>query len=308
MKSIRVFAPATVANVACGFDILGFAVEAPGDEVSVSLTEKPGVEILQITGDDGRLPRDPMKNTASASVIQFLQSINSKVGIEIKLHKHMPLGSGLGSSAASSVASVFAVNELLGRPLSKKELLPFTMFGEKIACGTMHADNVAPALFGGFVLIRSYDPLDIVQIPTPEKLFVALIHPHIEIRTEDARKILKKEILLSDAVKQWGNTAGLIAGLMSNDYSLISRSLKDVIIEPTRSLLIPGFASVQKAALKAGALGCSISGSGPSMFALTTSRSDAKKIGEAMKSEYLSLDIESTIYTSKISGGPKIID
>src|SRR3989339_1224235 len=237
---ITAYAPATVANVACGFDILGFAVEKPGDTVTVNFKKTAGVKITKIIGNKN-LPLDAVKNTAGYAVIKLLEYLNEKRGIEMELHKNMPLGSGLGSSAASSVAALLAVNKILGEPLTKEELIPFAMEGERLACGAAHADNVAPALLGGFTLIRSYDPLDVIKIKTPKNLFSAVIHPHVEVSTEDARKILKKQITLKQAITQWGNTAGLIAGLLQEDLGLIARSLQDVVIEPIRSLLIPGF-------------------------------------------------------------------
>ena len=307
-NSLKVFAPATVANVACGFDIFGFALNEPGDEAVITLKKSPGVVISKITGDDHRLPLDPLKNTAGVSVLEFLKKLKSNQGVEIELHKNMPLGSGLGSSAASTVASVFALNALLGEPLSKEDLLPFVMEGERIACGSAHADNVAPALFGGFVLIRSYDPLDVIKIQTPEELYCSVIHPEVEVRTEDARKILKKDVSLKKAVIQGGNIAGLVAGLMKPDFELIGRSLQDVIVEPVRSILIPGFEKIKAAAIEAGALGCSISGSGPSIFALSKSLMRAQKVGEAMQKELKILQIKSELYVSSINQeGPRII-
>lgn len=307
-RKIHVFAPATVANVACGFDVLGFAIDAPGDEVIITLKDEPGITITKIAGDKGKLPLDPLKNTVGVAVSAFLNHIGSNQGMEIELYKNLPLGSGLGSSAASSVAGVYAANQIMGCPLKNEELLPFTMEAERIACGSAHADNVAPALYGGFVLIRSYSPLDVIRIPSPEQLYCTAIHPQIEVRTEDARKILKKGIPLSDAIIQWGNVAGLIAGLMKSDYDLIGRSLQDVIIEPIRSVLIPGFLEVKKAALKTGALGCSISGSGPSIFALSRSGEEAERIGKAMQKVFEAQQIESEVYVSKInSQGPKVL-
>jgi len=307
-KQIRVFAPATVANVACGFDILGFAVDFPGDEVVLKTQDEPGVTISKITGDDGKLPTDPEKNTVSISVLSLLKHLKSDQGFEIELIKKMPLSSGLGSSAASAVAGVFAANKLLGNPLKKEELLPFILEGEKIACGSGHADNAAPALYGGLVLIRSYSPLDIIKISSPANLYCTLIHPHILIRTEDARQILKKQIPLSDVTTQMGNIAGLITGMINEDFELIQRSMEDVIVEPVRSILIPGFEKMKKAAIKAGALGCSISGSGPSVFALSTSKIKAKNIGESMQSVLHALNIKNEIYISKINhDGPRII-
>ncbi len=306
---IRVFAPATVANVACGFDILGFAIDRPGDEVRMRLTSEPDVRIAAIEGDGGRLPLDPAKNSVSVPVLAFLKRLKSNQGFAIELYKKMPLGSGLGSSAASAVAGVFAANALLGNPLPRAELLEFALEGERIACGSAHADNAAPALLGGFALVRSYHPLDVVQIATPDKLHCTVLHPQIEIRTEDARKILRRQILFKDAVTQWGNIAGLIAGLMNSDYELIRRSLQDVIIEPVRAILIPGFREVKQAAIAAGALGCSISGSGPSMFALSSSEETAEAVAKAMTSEMAALKIGSEVYVSKINSvGPRILE
>jgi len=308
-ESIRVFAPATVANVACGFDIFGFAVENPGDEVVLRKREKPGVEILEITGDEGRLPRQFEKNTAGVAVAAFLEHIGSDQGIEVRLHKKMPLGSGLGSSAASSVAGIFAINQLMGSPMSQEELLPFAMEGERLACGSAHADNVAPSLMGGFIVIRSYQPLDIIRIPTPDNLYCTLVHPQIEVNTKDARHILKQEIPLKKTITQMGNVAGLIAGLMQSDYALIGRSLVDVIIEPVRAILIPGFGQVKAAAIEAGALGCSISGSGPSMFALCSDADTAQQVGEVMQKKFADLRIDSEVYISGINRvGPVVLD
>ncbi len=309
MESIRVFAPATVANVACGFDIFGFAVASPGDEVILTRSETPGVRITDIIGDEGRLPREASRNTAGISIQTYLKHIGqSDLGIEMVLNKQMPLGSGLGSSAASAVAGVYAVNELLGRPLTPLQLLPFAMEGERIACGSAHADNVGPSLLGGFVMVRSYNPLDVVRIQTPASLFCTLVHPDIEVNTKDARFILKNEVSLKNTIIQMGNVAGLIAGLMTPDYDLISRSLVDVIIEPVRSILIPEFNEVKQAALDAGALGCSISGSGPSMFALSRDVDTAEQIGAAMQQAFLAVGITSEAYVSEINQeGPKVL-
>lgn len=308
MESIKVFAPATVANVACGFDVLGFAVDSPGDEVILRKTNSDSVVIKEITGDEGRLPKNPLSNTVSISILQFLEKIGVKQGIEITLHKKMPLGSGLGSSAASTVAGVFAINELMGNPLSRLELLPFAMEGERLACGSAHADNVGPALMGGFVLIRSYDPLDVIKIPTPKELYATIIHPQIEVQTKDAREILRKQIPIKSAIIQWGNVGGLVAGLMMNDYDLIGRSLQDVIVEPIRSILIPGFDQVKQAAMQAGALGGSISGSGPSMFMLSKDYDTAARVGKAMEEQFAKLGIGNEVYVSKINeNGPVVI-
>jgi len=310
MKKIRAFAPATVANVACGFDILGFAVESPGDEVIITLTDEPGVKIISIEGDDGKLPLDAARNTVSLVIQEYLDHIEkSDLGVSIELIKKMPLKSGLGSSAASSVVGVYALNKLLGSPLTDLELLPFAMKGEELACGSAHADNVAPALLGGFVLVRSYNPLDVIKLPTPQRLYATIIHPHIEVKTKDARSILRADIKMKDAVVQWGNVAGLVAGIMTEDYDLIGRSLEDVLVEPVRSLLIPGFDKVKQEAINAGALGCSISGSGPSIFALSTDKGVAAQIGHAMTEVFDELNVQSEVYISKVSDqGPKIIE
>jgi homoserine kinase len=308
VKTVKAFAPATVANVSCGFDVFGFAVEQPGDEVTLTLTKNPGVVIKKIEGDDGRLPLEVEKNTSGVAVLAFLKAIDSNAGIEIELKKNLPLGSGMGSSAASAAAALVAVNHLLGEPLSRRELLPFAMEAERIACGSAHADNVAPSLLGGFVLIRGYEPLDVVSIPTPDNLFCTLVHPHLELKTQDSRQVLRSTILLKDAITQWGNIAGLVAGLMKPDFGLIGRSLKDVVAEPVRSLLIPGFDVIKEKAVVAGALGCGISGSGPTIFALSTERDLAMKVGKVIQQEFTKLKLESEVYVSKInSAGAKVI-
>ena len=308
-KSIKAFAPATVANVACGFDVLGFAVESPGDEVEVILRDDDKLIIESITGDGGLLSTDVEENTVSLVIREYLRELGSNQGVSIKLHKGMPLKSGLGSSAASSVVGVWALNQLLGKPMEDADLLKFAMEGERLACGSAHADNVGPALLGGFVLVRSYDPLDVIQLPTPDQLYATIIHPHIEVKTKDARSILREEVPLSRAVEQWGNLAGMVTGLMKSDYDLIGRSLKDVIVEPIRSLLIPGFHSIKEAALNEEALGCSISGSGPSIFALSDSKEKAQKIASAMTEACDKNNIESEVFVSKVNQiGPRVIE
>ncbi len=307
-ESIKVFAPATVANVTCGFDILGFAVDQPGDEIMLRKSNSGSVNIIQITGDEGALPLDPDKNTCSVVIKKFLSDLGLEQGIDIFLDKKMPLGSGLGSSAASSVAAIFAINELMGSPLRLDELLPYAMEGERVACGAAHADNVAPGLYGGFVLIRSYDPLDVIKLKTPEHLFATLVHPHIEVKTKDAREILRKQIYFKESVKQSGNVAGLIAGLLTSDFGLISRSMHDYIVEPIRSILIPGYNEIKEAAMEMGALGAGISGSGPSIFALSNDKDISKKIAVEMRRIYTNFNIESETYVSRISqNGPRII-
>lgn len=309
-RSVNVFAPATVANVVCGYDVLGFAVNAPGDEVIMRLRDEPGVIITKISGDDGRLPYDPAKNTVSLSVQHYLNHIGRPdVGVEIELFKKMPIGSGLGSSSASTVAGLYAINTLMDSPLSKMELVPFAMKGEEMACGYGHADNVAPALLGGFVLVRSYEPLDIIQLPYPEELFCSIVFPQIDVPTRDARQIIRSKILLKDAVVQWGNVAGLVAGLYTKDIDLIARSMKDVIVEPVRSILIPDFYKLREIAMENGALSFGISGSGPSVFTFTRNEEDARIINEKLQKHFLWLDTESIAYRSPINGhGPIILD
>jgi len=305
---IKAFAPATVANVSCGFDIFGFAIEEPGDVVEIRRVDQPGIVIKDITGDEGRLPRNADKNAVTVVMLHLLKHLGiTDLGCEVTLHKNMPLGSGMGSSAASAVAGVVAMNELLGNPLARTELLRFAMEGERIASGSAHADNVGPSLLGGFVVIRSYSPLDIFSIPVPEDLCCTLVHPDIEINTKDARYILRNEVSLKNTIAQMGNVAGLVAGLMKADYDLISRSMVDVIIEPVRSILIPEFNEVKKAALNNGALGCSISGSGPSMFALSRGMDNARKVGEAMTKQFLSVGIDSSMHLSGINQGGAVI-
>jgi homoserine kinase len=301
LERVSVFAPATVANVASGFDVLGFALDSPGDSVTATRSREKGVRVISITGDEGKLPRDPKKNTAAVAIAAFLDAVRNPFGVDLTLDKHMPLSSGLGSSAASAVAGVTAANMLAGRPLSPRELLPFTMEAERVACGSAHADNVAPSLLGGFVLIRSYEPLDVVQLPVPAGLSCAVVHPHAELRTEDARRVLKKEIRLSDAIRQWGNLAALVAALYNGDLALLGRSLQDVVAEPARSLLIPGFAAVKAAALVSGALGCSISGSGPSVFALCANTDDSARAGAAMVAAFKTAGLASDLYLSVVN-------
>lgn len=309
-NSIKVFAPATVANVVCGYDVLGFAVNSPGDEVIMKLTGGKGITISKITGDEGKLPISAEKNTVSASVQHYLNYIGKPdFGVEIELHKKMPIGSGLGSSSASTVAGLFAINTLFDNLLTSKELVPFAMKGEELACGYGHADNVAPALLGGFVLIRSYEPLDIISLPFPEDMHAAIVYPEVDVPTKDARQMIRSKVLLKDAVTQWGNVAGLVSGLFMKDYDLIGRSMTDVLVEPTRAILIPDFYIMRQLALQAGAISFGISGSGPSVFALTKDAETGKKITAKLQEHLKGLAINSLSFVSEVNKkGPVILD
>ena len=302
MRTVRAFAPATVANVCCGFDILGFAINSPGDEVQVTLVETPGVKITRVTCDGGKLPTNAEKNTASVAVLSLLKAIGRQdVGIEIELHKKLPLGSGMGSSAASAAAALVAVNELLGSPLAKRDLVLHGMESERIACGSAHADNVAPSILGGFVLIREYSPLDLVQVSSPDSLCCVLIHPHLEVKTEDSRRVLKNMVYMKDAIAQSANVAGLMVGLLQSDFRLISESLKDNIAEPVRSFFIPGFDELKRIAKTAGALGAGISGSGPTVFALCNDLNIAQRAGVGMSDHFASLGLKSDMFVSPVN-------
>ena len=302
LKEVKVFAPATVANVACGYDVLGFAIDSPGDEVVVRHSDKPGLRITKITGDDGKLPKTVEGNTAGVAALDLLRHLGMMDrGIEMEIHKKMPFGSGLGSSAASAVAGAYAVNKLIGEPLSKKQLLPFAMTGEASADGAYHADNVGPSLLGGIVFIRSNQELDIAQLPVPENLWAAVVHPDIEILTKVAREILPKHIPIENATQQIGNLGGLICGIIQEDYGMISRSIHDVIAEPHRQKLIPEFYKAKRAALANGALGFSISGAGPSVFALCEGEHVAQNVADAVSKVFTDINLENQAYVSKIN-------
>ncbi len=298
-QSVKIQAPATVANVACGFDIMGFALEAPHDELIVRKTNRPGLRLSDKTGLG--LPLDPRANTAGQAALALLEHLGSQQGFELEFTRKISPGSGIGSSAASAAAAVFGVNLLLGEPFDRQGLVQFAMQGEAVASGSAHADNVAPAVMGGFVLIRGYAPLDLVRLPYPKELHCAIVHPEIEIRTQDARRILKQHIPLKTAIEQWGNVAGLVAGLTLGDLGLIGRSLKDVVVEPVRSVMLPNFAQVKRGALEAGALGCSISGSGPSLFALCDGREVATRVAASFRDAFREMEIPCQTYVSRIN-------
>ncbi len=299
MTSIKVFCPATIANISCGFDVLGLALDSVGDEMIITKVEEPGIRITKITGQE--LPLETSKNVAGVAAMALLDSYKETVGFEIEILKNIKAGSGIGSSAASAAGAVWGINKILNQPFTDIELVKFAMQGEALASGVAHADNVAPALLGGFSLVRSYEPLDVVKINTPSELYATVIHPQIEIKTSDSRKILKTSITLKDGVKQWGNVGGLVAGLFLEDYELIGRSLEDHIVEPIRSMLIPAYNEVKEETNKAGALGTGISGSGPSIFSLSQGEHTAKKVAEAMEGVYKTIGVAYDIYVSKVN-------
>lgn len=297
--SIKIFSPATVANVGCGYDVLGFCLDNLGDEMIIRKTNEKGIKITKIDGFD--LPYEVDQNVAGISALAFYDAFKPDCGFEIEIDKRIKPGSGVGSSAASAVGSVFGMNELLGRPFNKTELTAFAMKGEAFASKCEHADNLAPAIFGGFTLVKSVSPIDILEIPSPSELFVTIIHPQIEIKTSEARAILPKEIPMDKGITQWANLGSLIHALHTEDYKLISRSLVDVVIEPYRSQLIPAFDQVKMAAIDTGALGCSISGSGPSIFMLSKGKETALAVELAIGKVYDQTNINFNTYVSPIN-------
>jgi homoserine kinase len=305
-EEIKVFGPATVSNVGPGFDLLGFALESPGDEIIV---RRNGTTRLVLYDQSGcNLPADPEQNVAAVAVSSLLRELHSNEGFDLVFTKKIPPGSGVGSSAASCVAAVAGINELLGSPFETAQLIPFAMEGERVASGSTHADNIAPALLGGITLIRSYDPIDIKHIPYPDDLWCAVIHPHLEIKTFESRKMIPKTIPLETALKQCGNLAGLVAGLASADYPLIGRSVTDLFAEPYRTHQLPDFSRLKTSALEAGSVGTGLSGSGPSVFSLCRGEEMATGVGKVMKRHFTDRGLDSRIYISRISqAGCKII-
>ena len=298
MKKIKITSPATVANLVCGFDILGMALNDPQDEMELILIDEPVIKIKHT--DAFGLSETIEQNVAGVALQALMEAYNKPVGFEVTIHKTIMPGSGLGSSAASSAGAVFAANHLLDNYFTKEALVQFAMNGEKLASGVKHADNIAPCIYGGITLIRSIHPLDIIPLTAPP-LYVTVVHPQIEVKTADARQILRKEVTLKDAIKQWGNIAGLITGFLQSDYDLISRSLEDVIIEPVRSILIPGFADLKKQCKEAGALGGGISGSGPSVFMFNKEKKTAIAIKAIMENVYTKLGVDYRCYVTTLN-------
>jgi homoserine kinase len=306
MKKIKISAPATVANLVCGFDILGMALNDPNDIMEVSLLDEPVIRIKH--ADDYDLPVEPARNVAGAALLALQEAWKGKIGFEVLINKYIKPGSGLGSSAASSAGAVVAANHLLGNVFSKEDLVRFAMNGEKVASGVKHADNLAPCIYGGVTLIRSILPLDIIPLSAPP-LHVTVVHPQIEVKTSDARQILRKEVQLKNAIMQWGNIAGLVTGFLKSDYALIGRSLEDVIIEPVRSILIPGFDEVKMNSKEAGALGGGISGSGPSIFMLSQEEKTAREVEKIMKNVFQNIGVEYKTYVTSINyEGVKVVN
>lgn len=305
-NEIKIFCPATIANLNCGFDVMGLCLEGIGDEMIIRKVAEKGIKITKITGAD--LPLETAKNVAGVAGLAILNATKSDFGFEIEIHKKIKAGSGIGSSSASAAGAVFGINELLGKPFTKHELVDFAMKGEAVASGCEHADNVAPCVLGGFILVRGYNPLDVIKIQSPDELYAVVLHPHIEVKTSDSRAVLKPEVSLKNAITQWGNLGGLIAGLYTKDYELIGRSLNDVIVEPARKHLIPNFDEVKNAALQNGALGAGISGAGPSIFALCKGEIIAKTVAQNMSDAYHNNGIAFDIHISKVNDeGTKII-
>lgn len=306
MEELRIFAPATVANLSCGFDVLGTCLDNVGDEMLLRKNDLKQIRITKITGQE--LPFETDKNVAGVAVKALLKKLGTNQGFDIEIHKKIKAGSGIGSSAASSAGAVFAVNKLLDEPFTLKELIPFAMEGERLASGNAHADNVAPALLGGFCLVKSYTPLEILELPCPPELRVVILHPLIEVKTKDSRALIKLNVSLQKAVSQWGNLGAFVSALYTEDYGLLGRSLKDEIIEPVRSILIPYFDDLKEIAIKNGALGFGISGSGPSVYAMCKGQKSANKVKEAMQLFYQEKGIDFDLHLSKINtDGIKIL-
>ena len=299
MDELRIFAPATVANLSCGYDVLGCCLSNVGDEMLVRKNDLKRLRITKITGQD--LPLEVDNNVAGVAANALLQHLQSPQGFDIEIHKGIKSGSGIGSSAASAAGAVFAINQLLNSPLSAMELIPFAMEGERLASGSAHADNVAPALLGGFSLVRSYDPLEVVSLPSPKEFHMVVLHPLIEVNTRDSRSIIREQVTLKKAVQQWGNLGALVSSLYTEDYELLGRSMVDGIVEPVRSILIPFFQPLKEIAMTTGALSFGISGSGPSVFALCRGKEKAHAVRQAVREFYQDKDIDFELHLSEIN-------
>ncbi len=299
MKTVTVFAPATIANLGCGFDVMGMALDEVGDVLKMSAEDGDGLNIKNSCGIP--LPSDKEKNVITPVVRAFLAKLGRTAQINIDVITKIYPGSGIGSSAASSAAAAYGMNELFDRPFSEQELVEFAMEGERLACGSAHADNAAPALMGGIVLVRGYNPLDVIKLPVPNSFYCSVVHPSIVVTTMESRSVLPREIPLSTAIEQWGNLGGLVAGLFNNDVKLIGRAMHDAVAEPHRKRFIPGFDELKEKVLEAGALAMNISGSGPSVFALSADREVALRVGETMKKHFKELSINSDIYVMRVS-------
>ncbi len=308
-ESIKVRATASVANVSCGFDCIGYAIAEPADILTLTLQDNPGIDISISGPKADSIPTRAEKNTAGKAILSLLNTVDNRQGFKVEITKGIPPGSGIGSSAASAAAAVVGANELLGNPLELNDLLVHGMAGEAVASGGFHADNVAPSLLGGIILIRSYEPLDILNLPVPDSLFSTAVLPDFTVNTRDARRMLPKRVPLKSAVEQAGNLAGFTLGLHENDFDLLGRSMVDLFAEPIRAELIPGYHAVQKSALDAGAIGCGISGSGPSLFALSDSEEKANSIGRSMVKAFKKVGLKSNAFCSPVHNSPpEILD
>ena len=288
-----------MANVGCGFDVLGLCLDKVGDQMVIRKTQRKGIFITKIEGFE--LPYAVHENVAGVSALAMYNELNVDFGFEIEIYKQIKPGSGIGSSAASAAGSVFGMNYLLDNVFDKIDLIKFAMKGEAVASKSEHADNIAPAILGGFTLVKQNNPLEVIQLPTPKALHAVIVHPQIEIKTADSRAILPKTVALSDAITQWSNVGSLVHALHTSDYNLIGKSLKDVVIEPHRSKLIPNFNSLRKISLESGALGCSISGSGPSLFSLCEGLENARKVEANQRRFMTNIGIPFEIHISKIN-------
>ena len=306
MKKVRVFAPASIANLGCGFDIMGIALDEVGDILEMTASEGDGISITNLT--DVPLPEDIEDNVITPVIRKFLEMTGQKAQIDVKVCQKIYPGSGIGSSAASSAAAAYGMNELFDCPLSDEEMVVCAMEGENLASGGYHADNAAPALLGGIILIRGYEPLDIIQLPIPGNFYCAVVHPKIMVSTKAARSILPKAVPMHDAISQWGNVGGLVAGLYSGNIGLVGRAMHDAVAEPYRKQFIPGFDELREKILASGSMAMNISGSGPSVFSLSDKREIAHRAGEIMKEHFDSRGISNEVYVVKVTNkGAKLL-